>query len=173
MDPAAVLAARKSVKPAADAAVARLQFPFVETLQLAHGANAVARQFLSHRLADAPDDPDRLPGKKGPGFRPADHGEAVRLVEVGRDLGQKLVVAQPDRRRDAGFAADAADQPGQDDSRRRAVQTRRAGQVEKGFVDGDRLDRGREVFHHPADLPADRLVFRHVRPDYHGVGAGF
>ena len=164
VDPAAVLAAREFVEAAAQPAVSGQQFLFVHCLKLTDCPDAVARQFSAHGLADAPNDTDRLGGKKCLGLGPADDRKAARFVEVGRDLGQELVVAQPYRSGHAGLPLDAPDQPGQHYGRRRTVQPGRSGQVEKGLVDGNRFDRRGEILHHAADFPADRLVFRHIGP---------
>ena len=47
-----------------------------------------------------------------------------------------------------------------------------AGEVEKGLVDGERLDQRRQVEHHGADLAADRGVFLHVGRDDDRVRTG-
>ena len=56
--------------------------------------------------------------------------------------------------------------------RRRAVQALGAGEVEKGLVDRQRLDRRRQRQHQLADLAPDACVFRHIGRDDHGLGAG-
>src|SRR3546814_19541537 len=59
-------------------------------------ANAVARQGLVQRTADPPDDRDRPVGEKPRGLSGTDDEEAARLVHVGGDLGEELVVAASD-----------------------------------------------------------------------------
>ena len=46
-----------------------------------------------------------------------------------------------------------------------------AGEIEKGLVDGQRLDQRRERQHGAAHVAADFAVFRYVRLDHHGVRA--
>ena len=67
--------------------------------------------------------------------------EAARLVEVGGDLGQELVVGEADRGGDAELALDARLQAGEEDGGRRVVQPLGAGEVEEGLVERERLDR--------------------------------
>ena len=56
---------------------------------------------------------------------PADDREAARLVEVGGDLGQELVVAEADRDGDAELALDPARQAGSASRRAAAMQAPR------------------------------------------------
>ena len=48
-----------------------------------------------------------------------------------------------------------------------------AGEIKKGFIDGDRLHSWGNGQHHLAHLFADGGIFRHVRPDYHGIWREF
>jgi hypothetical protein len=52
------------------------------------------------------------------------------------------------------------------------VQAFGALELQKGLVDGKRLNERRQVLHHRAHLPADGDVFLHVRTDDDGVGTG-
>jgi hypothetical protein len=50
-----------------------------------------------HCAAHPPQHRDRLVSDKVGGLAPAEHREAARLVEIGGELGEELVVAQPDQ----------------------------------------------------------------------------
>ena len=78
-----------------DLAVTRDKFSFVDAGQLSDPNNAVLAEALLHGLAHAPQQADRLVGEEGSGLGPANHGEAARLVQVRGDLGEELVVAEP------------------------------------------------------------------------------
>ena len=125
------------------------------------------REAILRRFADAPDDRHRLRGEEGKRLGTADHGKTARLVEVGGDLGEEFVVAQPDGGGDADLAA----------PRRRwkrasvtaggaACSALGAGKVEEGLVDRKRLDGGRQRQHQFAHLAPDARVFRHVGRDH-------
>src|SRR6185437_8924481 len=132
---AVILAAGEARKPAADLAVAGNQFALAPLAQLSDGGDTVARQLLLERRADAPDQPHRLGGQEIKSIAAAEHGEAARLVQVGRDLGEKLVVGEADRDGHADLALDAAREQCQGARRRTAMDALRAGEVEKGLVD--------------------------------------
>ena len=110
--------------------------------------------------------------RKATRLRASDRGKAARLVEIGRDLCQKLVVAEPDRDGDADLVFDAFLEARQGQRRRRVVHPLRAGQVEKSLVDRERLDRRRQRQHQLAHFASDAHILRHVRRDDHGVRAG-
>ena len=150
--------------------VARDQNPFVDALQITDGGNAVARQAALQRLADAPQDGNRLVAQEVDRLGAADYSEAARLVEVRGDLGEELVVAQTDRDGDADLALDAPGQHRQCLRRCPAMQPFGAGEVEEGFVDRDRLDQRGDGVEQRADLAADRLVMRHPGWNDDGVG---
>src|SRR3546814_1742098 len=82
-----------AVEALADAAVARHQLDFLQRQQVANQGDAVARQGRAQRLANAPDDADRLVGQEALRRIEAQHRKATRLVEVGGDLGAELFVA--------------------------------------------------------------------------------
>ncbi len=129
-------------------------------------------KLLLQRRADAPDERDRLVGKEAPGFGPADDREAARLVQIGGDLGQRLVVGEPDRGGDPDLGLDAPDQPDERARRARPVQPLGAREIEEGLVDRERLDQRRGLQHQRPNLAADAGVFCHVGADHHRVGAG-
>ena len=70
--------------------------------------------------ADAGDDADRPLGEERRGLGAPDDREAARLVEIGGDLGQELVVRKPDRDRDAELLLDPLGEADQGDGRARA-----------------------------------------------------
>ena len=100
----------------------------------------------------------------------ADHREAARLVEVGGELGEKLVVAEPDRHGDrrasprpGGRARRAAaPAPRRADARCRP-RSRNASSIDNGSTSGV----SRRISARTA-RPTSRYL-RHVRADHHGV----
>ena len=148
------------------------QLLLLEAQQVAHQGDALPLQAALQSLADTPDDADRFLGQEVAGLRLADHREAARLVQVGGDLGQELVVRQADGGGDAVLLLDALDQQGERARRRSAVELLGAAQVQEGLVDGDRFDQRRDRQHQLPDGAAHGLVLGHVRLDHHGVGAG-
>ena len=82
-------------------AVAARQFDLAGALQVADGAQPVAREPLLRHLADAENQRHRLRRQEGRGLGAAEHRKAARLVEVGGDLGEELVAGEPDRDGDA------------------------------------------------------------------------
>ncbi len=125
----------------------------------------------AHLLADAPDEGHRLGRQESRGLALAQHGKSARLVEVGRELGQELVLRQADRHRDADLVLDRAREAGERTGGRAAVQPLGAGEIEEGLVDRQRLDQRREIEHQGAHLAADADVFRHVGRHDGGVRA--
>ena len=115
------------------------------------------------RGADARDDRDRLVGEEIRGLRAADDREAARLLEIRRDLGEELVVGQPDRDRDADFLLDPPGEARERDGGAAMMQPLRAGEIEKGLVDGDRLHQRRQLQHELAHLAAGDAILLHVR----------
>ena len=91
---AVVDAAREPPQPAPLDAVAAHQVGLVGLLQVRDGVVAVALQPRLRRLADAPDEADRLVARKRR-LVLAEHRKAARLVEVGGDLGEELVGRSP------------------------------------------------------------------------------
>src|SRR6185437_16519269 len=108
LDAAVVLAAREAREAPADGAVAGGQLALLHRLKLADARDPVAGEAALQRRADAPEQADRPLGEERERLGPADDREAARLVEVGGDLGEELVVAEPDRDGDADLALDAA-----------------------------------------------------------------
>jgi hypothetical protein len=87
------------------------------------------------------------------------HREAARLVEVGRDLGEKLVGRKPDRHRDADVASTRS-RSARASGQGHAVQALGAGQVHERLVDRERLDLRGQLEHQLAHLAPDADVFR-------------
>ncbi len=125
----------------------------------------------SSGLANAPDQRNRLAGQKGLGVTTAEHAVAVRLVQVGGDLGERLVVAKPDGDRQVFLLLDALRERRQGACRWAAMQRLGSGEIEEGLVDRERLDQRRGLQHELADVPADGAVLAHLRLDHHGVRA--
>src|SRR3546814_4396827 len=126
-----VRAAVEVIEARADSAVAGDDRYLVHRLELGDFGDAVALQLRLERPADTPDQVDRLVGEERYGIVAADDREAARLVEIGGDLGEKLVVAQADAGADADLRLDAQDEPRQRPRGRAVVQRLRAGQVEE------------------------------------------
>ena len=159
-------------QPPADLAVARNKLGLLDASQLADQRDAVPGEAPLHGLAYPPQQTDRLAGEKGPGLGPADHRETPRLVQFRGDLGQELVVAEPDRDGDRKLLLHPARQPRQGSGRAGAMKRLRATEVHEGLVDGERFDQGRQVKHHRPELAAHRDVLLHVGLDDGGVGTG-
>ena len=162
LDPAVVLAARETVEPAADGAVARDQLALASAA-VADRGDAVGAE---RRPSALPTPQIRLTGlaARKPPPRRGRSREAARLVQVGGDLGEELVVAEADRDGDADARASISQgqaRPGCGPGCR--VQPLGAGEIEEGLVDRQRLDQRRQS---PASAARTsrptRLVFRHV-----------
>jgi hypothetical protein len=82
---------------AAFLAVAARQGQFTDALQVGDPVEAVAGEPCRAHLADAEGETHRLLGKECRRFARAQDRKAARLVEVGGDLGEKLVAGKPDR----------------------------------------------------------------------------
>ena len=128
------------------------------------------QQPLLGRRADAIDEADRLVRQHVAGLVLIERGKAARLVEIGGDLGEKLVAGQADRHGDADVALDVAGKARQRHCRDHAVDPCGAGEIEKRLVDRQRLDQRRQRLHRVAHLAADPDIFRHVGPDHDGSG---
>ena len=139
---------------------------------VAHRAKARAVQFL---LADRPDTPQPRHGQRVEEVEHragGDFDEAVGLVEVAGDLRDELDRRHADRGGQIQFLSDrgfdlTSDVGGV------AEQLDGAADVEKRFVDRQRLDDGGEAVKDLADLTTDGDVVVHAGPDEHGVGAEF
>ena len=169
---ARILAARQFRQAQPEPAIAVRQFSPVERAQLADPQDAVGGEPALHRTADPPQPIDRLVGEKAGRLGPADHRETARLVEIGGELGEKLVVAEADRDRDPERRLDPPRKRGQRLRRRDAVHRRGAAQVEKRLVDRERLDERRQAAHLGSHRAADFAIFGHVRADHDCVRAG-
>ena len=133
--------------------------------ELADAVEAVRLEALAERLSHAPDQAHGPLGEEGARLGPPDHGEAARLVEIGGDLGEELVVGEPDRDGDAEGLRDAALEARERAGGTAMVEPGGAGEIEEGLIDRERLDEGRGLEHEPAHFPADGLVLAHVGPD--------
>jgi len=124
-----------------------------------------------HGGANAPDDLDGLGPEECGGVRLAQDREAARLVEIGGDLGEELVVGQTDGGGNADFGLDAADQAGKLGGGGLAVEPLGASEIEKGFVEAERFDDRGEALHQRFDLAGDVHIGAHPGGDDDGVGA--
>ena len=105
---ARVDAVREPRQPQALGAEPAHQLGLVGALQVGDDAKALARERRAHRLADAPDEGHRPGRQERRRLGAAEHREAARLVEIGGELGEELVLGQPDRHRDADLVLDRA-----------------------------------------------------------------
>jgi hypothetical protein len=170
-DRARVDAACQARQPPAFVAVTAHQLDFAGSLQIGDVQKSVARIARRAGLAHPENEADRLWREERLRLVLPEHGKAARLVEVGGDLGEEFVAGQPDRDGDADVSLDRCGKPRERLRGRHPVQPRRAGEIEKCFVDRERLDQRRERQHHAADLAADAGIFRHIGPDHPGVRA--
>src|SRR5262249_1796036 len=92
---------REPKQPRALGAVAASQLALAGALQIADGAQAVARQALLRDFSDAEDQRDRSWRQEGGSLAATEHRKPARFVEIGGDLGQELVGGEPDRHTDA------------------------------------------------------------------------
>ena len=123
------------------------------------------------RLADAPDQAHGLVSKEIHRLGPPDHREAARLVEVGGDLGQELVVRQAHRPGDSQLCLHALDQLGQHRGRRAAMQPGGARKVEERLVQRQGFDGRGHFLHHRPDLARNGGVDLHPAAHHHRLGA--
>ena len=147
LDAARILAARQLRQAQPELAVAVRQLAPVERAQLADPQDAVGGEPALHRAADPPQPVDRLVGEKPGRLLPADHRETARLVEIGGELGEKLVVAEADRDRDPERRLDPPRQRGESLRRRERraalraavpLRSRNASSIESGSTSGVR-----------------------------------
>ena len=137
----------------------------VGALEVGAGAVAVAVEEGGGLAAHAPED---LHGLRREEVADAvwverHHEEAVRLALLGGDLGEQTVRGEPDG---AGYAAGGfhvgAELLGE--RHHAAEEVRRAGDVEKGLVDGDAFDERRVAGEHRKGRLGDLAVDVHARP---------
>ena len=114
---------------------------------------------------------DRQLGEHVARLRPADRGEAARLVLSRGQLGQRFVIGEPDRDGDADLALDRPRQPRQQQRRRPVVKSVFRREIEIGLVQRHRLHERRRLQEQRANGAARRLVFRHVGRDHHRMRA--
>ena len=170
-DAAGVLAPCQMPQPVPHAAKARDEIGLFPPQEIGKAADAGLLQCSLGGGTDAPDHAHGFVAQKVRRFPRADDREPMRLVEVRGDLGQKLVVAQPDGAGQPQFGFHPPHQPRQHHRRGLAVQPRGAGHVEKGFVQRQRLDGRGHLFHHGADRTGGFDIDLHPRLDDHRFGA--
>ena len=128
-DFAAVLPARQARQAQPDTVIARHEIALVHVLQLSDGADAVATEFFLHRFADAVNRIYRQISQKGQRFCRADYRKPARFIEVGSNLGEKLIMAEANRHGDADILFNAVDQLHERLRGRAAMQTVGAAQI--------------------------------------------
>src|SRR5271169_368281 len=111
---AVVFAAGQLSKPRPHPGIAGGKLALANLGELANESDAVAGEPLLHRHSDAPQQRDRFTGEKRRGLTAAEYGKAARLVEVGGDLCEKLVVAQSDRHSNAMRGFNPLGEPGEE-----------------------------------------------------------
>ena len=168
-DRAVVAALRQAPEAQAVLAQAHNRLPLVDPLQIADQAKAQPLQPLPPYPAHAPQ--KRYALRRKPGFRfvARKRGETARLHKIGGELRQKLAIAQADRDRDADLGLDAAGEADERLRRARSVRLLAAVEVEKGLVDRQRLDEGRETHHPRPDFAPDPGIFGHVGRQDHCI----
>ena len=162
---------RQPKQPRALGPVAAPQVFLSGALQIADGAQPVAGKALLGDLADAEDQRHGSRGEEGGCLAAAEHGKAAWLVEIGRDLGQELILREPDGHGNTERVFDLAGKAGKRLGRRHPMQPRRAGKVHEGLVDRHWLDQRRELEHEFAHLAPNPRVFVHVRAHHRGLRA--
>ena len=135
-------------------------------------AQAVPFEFRGEGRAHAVNGANGTGGEKVQCFGLSDHGEAVRLVQIGRGLGEKFVEGKANRDGDADRLENAPLQLQQGERRRAAMQAGRAGEVEKGLVDGERFHQRCDVPHHLANAMTFPGIFRVIRLHHDGIRTG-
>ncbi|ESW64867.1 hypothetical protein X771_24470 [Mesorhizobium sp. LSJC277A00] len=122
------------------------------------------------RRADAPHQADRQIMQEGKFGVRIDHHQAVGLGHLRGDLGQMLGARHADRDRQAELCPDAPTHRG-GDLGRRPEQMRAAGDVGKGFIDGNPLDQRREIVEHLDGGVAQPLIVGEMAADEDQSGA--
>jgi hypothetical protein len=141
-------------------------------LELADGVDA---GFVEGGTSDFADAPDSVDGERGEEISDfvgvaGNEGQAVGFVEVAGELGEKLVVGDTDGGGEPGLFEDVApDLYG--DLFAGTVDAVGPGDVEKGFVDGERLDERGVLFKDAEDALGFGLVAGHIDGEKGGVGA--
>src|SRR5690606_20263779 len=109
--PALVLAPGEVPEPVADLAEAVDEVLALPPGEIVEAADAGGLQRRLPGRPDAPDHPDRLARQESRRIAPPDYREAARLVEVGGDLGEELVVRQADRAREPQLSLHPIEEP--------------------------------------------------------------
>jgi hypothetical protein len=125
-DAAVVLAPREVPEALARLAEARVEVAALPAKEVGEGADAGGFERGLSDLAHAPDEADGAVAEKGGRIGPSDDREAARLVEVRGDLGEELVVREPDRAGDAELLLHPAGEAGEHDGGRRVMEALRA-----------------------------------------------
>ena len=132
LDAPAVDAARQAEQPTTFTAITAKEIAVLMPPEIGDRANAVLQKPFLHRLADAPDQADRLWCEKLQRFGFANDRKSLGLVEIRGDLCEELVMGKSDRDGDADLALHVLCKPGKDIGGRRAMEAFGAGEVEEG-----------------------------------------
>src|ERR1700733_7314156 len=122
------------MQPETGIAITLRKFAHAHILELADPRDAVLGEARLQRLAGAADKSDRLVAQERLRFGSADHGEAARLVELGGELREELVVTEADRGGDPELVLDALRELRHRLRGRASVQPLGAGKIEIGLV---------------------------------------
>ena len=151
-------------------AKAACELLFVGLLHLADGLDALREEFFFRAPADAPEAAHGKRCDAPDGIFCANLDESVGLFEVARELGEKLVRRDADGGDERGFFADFRLELLGEDARA-GREKPHARDVEKGFVDGKRLDERRVTRENSEDFGGDGAIERVVSLYEDAVGA--
>lgn len=84
-------AVRKARQPPSFSSIPPHQFALAQALKIANGAHAITGQSLLRDLSHAEDPRDRFRCEERARLLAPEHGKAAWLVQIGGDLGEKLI----------------------------------------------------------------------------------
>ena len=142
----------------------------VEAANIGQRADARAAKARPRGGAHAPENRDRLVAQEGLGIALADHREPARLVEIGGDLGEELVVREADRGGHPDLGLDLPGEPRHQNGGWCVVQPLGAAEIEERLVERERLDQRGQRIHQRPDLCRDLGVIADAGRDHDGVG---
>ena len=132
---AVVFARRETSQPCAGPAVTGGELPLAEGGDLADPGDAVAGQAPPHRRTHPPQQCDRLVARKEVASPRLSTAEPRGLSRSGGELGEELVIAQPDRHGDTEIGFNPKGECGEELGGAGVVELLGAAEVEKSFVD--------------------------------------
>ncbi len=122
------------VQAFAHAAISLRQVLAITARDIGNRPDPVSLQRLAHSGANAPDNPDLLLLQKIKRLNLTDHRHTSRLIQVRRDLGQKLVVRKSDGTGNPQFLLHLLYQPRHLHHGWGTIQAFGSGQIQKRFV---------------------------------------